>query len=446
MRPAALPPGSVPWGGRSRARLTFGMRLALALTPLLIFVGHMLYGAEHALAAQWHALLSAALATLVIAYPPAGRQLARIDFKWLAPLLIIVLGVAAASLTRLWPVEPQRLAAFPAMPSAGSINLSSTLLEMTRLAALACVFLLGCVHGARRRWARSTLAALLALGTLYAVIELAVFLTGHQILGGGRLTGGFTSANSGALVFGMLTVLALAAGLRAWRDRHGARCLVAAAQTALFALCLFLTASRMGLAATVVAAAVLVLWDFLARADLAGALILLGLMVAAAVSAVLLSGDTLLVARAATIDNDLDVRLQIFQPHWQAFLKAPLAGYGLGSFNDVNQMVMTRDNYGVLEPIRAAHNAYLQWLEEAGLLGAVPLFLLLAAILLPAARRASKPTPDAAALRGLLAASIVVILLALTDFGLQIPSIAASWAFTLGITHAMTQKMKPKTT
>ena len=41
--------------------------------------------------------------------------------------------------------------------------------------------------------------------------------------------------------------------------------------------------------------------------------------------------------------------------------------------------------------------------------------------------------------RGLVASSVVVLLHGATDYALQVPSIAASWAFLLGLQFAFTQ-------
>jgi O-antigen ligase len=277
------------------------------------------------------------------------------------------------------------------------------------------------------------------VGGLYAAVSLLTFVAGLQVAPGGRLTGGFLSANSGATVFGILLVLGLALFLRAWKRTigHGvSRRLTAAAAPlaclALFAACLLLTASRMGLVATLFALAVLLFGEMAssgrARAPVMAAVaLLLGLGVVLA-----FSGNDLLWTRVGGIDGAVDVRGQIFSAHWAAFIDSPLFGYGLGSFDAINSQIMTGETYRSLWSIRATHNVYLQWLQEAGLAGAVPMFALVGLVLVVSILRAVGGRGRTLHL-GLVCASLVVLVHGLTDYGLQVPSIAAFWAFLLGL-------------
>ena len=86
--------------------------------------------------------------------------------------------------------------------------------------------------------------------------------------------------------------------------------------------------------------------------------------------------------------HDLDIRRQIIAPHWRAFLSSPWFGYGLGSFTTVNQMLMTEAGLRELHNVRAVHNLYVQWLEEAGIVGAGLLAALFVERLVPIARAA----------------------------------------------------------
>jgi O-antigen ligase len=143
--------------------------------------------------------------------------------------------------------------------------------------------------------------------------------------------------------------------------------------------------------------------------------------------------------RVDELDSDATIRGQIFSTHWGAFLASPVFGHGLGSFNDINGQALTTDNYAVLWSIRAAHNVYIQWLEEAGVAGALPMFALVAAIMLISVFHVAKMRSGQTLARGLVASSVVVLLHGVTDYALQVPSIAAFWAFLLGLQFAFTQ-------
>jgi hypothetical protein len=76
----------------------------------------------------------------------------------------------------------------------------------------------------------------------------------------------------------------------------------------------------------------------------------------------------------------------------------------------------------------------LQWFEETGLIGAVPMFAAtgwaLFLIVRGAVRRHSNRSK--LILRGLFAASVVVLVHGWSDFALQVPAIAALWTLLLG--------------
>lgn len=215
-----------------------------------------------------------------------------------------------------------------------------------------------------------------------------------------------------------------------------------AALTALFATCLMLTASRAGAASTAAAIAVLMLWDAFASGRRLSAR---GLIIAAAVMLAGLflisgAGDRLWL-RFDALEQDAVVRRVILDEHWEAFLASPLFGYGLGSFVDLNAMIMTPGTFGNLL-VGSAHNVYLQWLEEAGVVGAAPMFALIAFIILTSAWRAGTSHRGGELARGLVAANLVVLLHGLTDFALQEFSIAAMWAFLLGLQFAWGQSSR----
>ena len=440
---------AAPSGAGGSRKVDLRTRVVLGVVPGLLYLAHLTFGANQPVAALWFTALLA-LALCIGLIMPQGR-IGLFDLKpVIAPAVLFaaVIGAALWSLTPWTPGGAHPIWAWAGVtPGSTTINPSATVLEIVKLVGLACVFVVGCLQGARRDRAASTVDAVLILGAGYAAIALLMFLTRTQIMSGGRLSGGFLSANSAATVFGMLTVLGLAALLRRWRQSTGlgladqmSRVATPLACLLLYAACLLLTASRMGVVATVIPAALLLLWETVDGRGGQRRPVLIGGLVLLAVGGVLmLGGNTLLWERLDRIDADALTRTTIFAAHWNAFLDSPLFGYGLGSFADLNSQIMTRENYGDLWLIRAAHNVYLQWLEEAGLIGAVPMFALVGLLLGVAVWRSGQLRSGKTVMRGLIAASLVVLIHGTTDFGLQVPSIAAFWTFLLGIQYAYGQ-------
>ena len=101
---------------------------------------------------------------------------------------------------------------------------------------------------------------------------------------------------------------------------------------------------------------------------------------------------------------------------------------------------MTSETAAALWSIRATHNLYLQWLQEAGLVGAIPMFALVTAIIGIAGLRSGSGSGRGRTLQhGLICANGVVLIHGLTDYAVQVPSIAAFWAFLLGLQFAFGQ-------
>jgi O-antigen ligase len=434
---------STAFGSSSRTerQLPLAQRVGLMVVPIILSLAHLTFGANQPAASLWLTAILGLSLVIAIATPLRTGLHDLTPAAPLAVLFLLVISVALWSLTPWTPGGPHPLYAWAGMPAAASsIDRSATILEIAKLLGLAAVFVVGALQGVRRDRAQATVEAIVWAGGAYAAVSLLTFLAGVQVAqGSGRLSGGFLSFNSGATVFGMLTVLGLAVFLRAWKRTEGqgvARRLTRAAaplaSLALCAVCLLLTASRMGLVATAVALATLLIWEMGTSAKgrvpvLVGVILLIGL------GAVLtFGGNDLLWTRVGGIDADLDTRGQIFAAHWTAFLASPLFGYGLGSFDAVNTQIVTVDTAEALWSIRATHNVYLQWLQEAGMVGAAPMFALIGLILIFAGLRAAAGRGKTLHL-GLVCASLVVLVHGLTDYALQVPSIAAFWAFLLGL-------------
>lgn len=443
-------------GTRSRSRaglarpepVSLGTRALLALTPAGLCLAHLMFGASQTAPALWLTLALALGLAGALAFPQVRAGLADLrPLGAVAILFVLVLGMAAWTLTPWTPGGPHPIWAWAGVETgAATVNRSATVVAMIKLAGLACAFGLGCAHGARRVHAQATIEALLAVGAAYAGVSLLMFLTGAQVVSSGsRLTGGLVSANNGATVFALLTVIGLGVLLRRWRRTAGLDAASVVTQVAtplaavlLFVTCLILTGSRMGVAAAALACAVLIAWDGVAtrggRLALATGAGLLGL-----VALLALRGADLVWTRMERLAVDAERRGAILDAHWRAFLDSPLFGYGLGTFNDVNAQIMTAQNQEALAEVRALHNVYLQWLVEAGVVGATPMALLIVLVVGVAILRLGRISTGRTLLRGLIAADLVVLVHGLTDYALQIPSIAAFWAFLLGLQFAFMQ-------
>jgi len=439
---------AAPSSGKSSRKTDKRTLLVLGIVPGLLFLTHLTFGANQPIAALWLSTLLAVALCVSLAIPQA--RIGLFDLKpAFVPLALFmtVIGVALWSLTPWTPGGPHPIWAWADVsPGASTVNTSATVQEIIKLLGLACIFVVGCLQSARKDRGKSTLDVLLVLGAVYAGVSLLLFLSGKQIMGGERLSGGFLSANSGATVFGVLTVIGLGNLLRQWRQAAGlgiARQLsqvsTALAFVLLFSVCLLLTASRMGVVAAAVAASILLVWETFEAKGQRLPILIFGLVLLVVAGVLMLGSNDLLWQRLDKVDGDLVVRGAIFSAHWKAFLVSPLFGYGLGSFSDVNSQIMTAENYGNLWSIRATHNVYLQWLEEAGIVGAAPMFILIGVVLAVGVWRTTQLRSGQTLLRALVVGNLVVLIHGTTDYGLQVPSIAAFWAFLLGLSFAFGQ-------
>jgi O-antigen ligase len=435
--------------GKARAPVPRGTVLGfVAVGGIYLF--HALYGAFLADVSMLMVLGCAGLLAAALLAPWGGRELAQAPKLMLPGLyFLIVLGMAAWSLTPWTPDGPSpawsHVRAFPS----ASIDPSSTLLEIAKLLGLGCLFVFGVLVGGSDERGRKVLRAILYGGTVFAVALLAMFLTKTGAdADKSRLEGAFRSANTAGTVFGMLVLLSVAETSRALRrpsgpkDRAGplARAGLPAAMTLILVACLAATQSRGALSATAIALSVQLVADAATargriRWGLIGGVALLGLLIFAAPS---LLGQQVL-DRFLRAGQDVADRRLIAAVHWNAFLAAPINGYGLGSFDAINRALIAPDNFQPLWIIHAVHNLYIQWLEEAGVLGAVAMFATVGSIVVSAAAATRYRTRARGWLHALIACDILVLLHGLTDFALQTPSVAAFWTLLLGLQLGLAQ-------
>jgi O-antigen ligase len=269
-----------------------------------------------------------------------------------------------------------------------------------------------------------------------------------------RLQLNFGSPNSAATLFGILCLLMIAsildAGRRmrrstttasadadsgAWDARSGAsgafNAPVNIVVLVLCLCCLLLTASRAGIAATLASAVLLLAiagWSRRGRGALTPMLAMLALLI----GVVLFWGLSFAADRLVMTEADSETRTLIVEAHWHAFMQRPWIGHGMNSFHTLNALVADQHNWPALRGVGAAHNIYLQALEEIGVIGVAAFAAMLAGPLWNTLRHALSRRRGQAWAAGVFCAFILVFVHGWVDFGLQTPAIAALLCFLLG--------------
>jgi O-antigen ligase len=412
----------------------------------LLYGGHLFYGALSNDVALAMNVVAALLVAGILISPRLREDVLRLKgIAVPAALFAAVILIALWTLTPWTPGGPHPVWSYVGIsPGASTIDKSATTMEIVKLLGLGCIFLIGAAAGARDDRARFAVQLMIAAGVafaLWALLESA--FSPYEGAGGHRLQAHFLNANTAGTVLAMLLCLAVAELVRrlqsvAPQRRFRGTLLQAAAVLAL-AVCLLDTASRGAALAFLAALLVFVALRLasgrlkLSRAVLAATAGIILLLIVVAVA-----GD-LLVDRFVTSQNDVPGRLDTWIAHWQAFLTAPVFGYGLGAAQTVNKTLLTVQTYVALWSIRAPLNVYLQWLEEAGVVGAAPMFLCIGAIIIQTVRGHGRRSRMTGLLAGLLAADTVVLVHGFTDFGLEAFSVAAFWAWLLGLQFSLAQ-------
>lgn len=415
-----------------------------------VFLEQCLFGANQVglslLFALIHALiLVAALAT---AWGPPAMAALR---GWSTAAVLFALMVGA-SLLGLTPLGPCGRAVWDAVgrPRIASIYPAGVLIELAKLVGLAALFTAGAIVASSRRRAENLFFCFIAAGAVFAFgCLLLEAISPLEVLGWlkpsiarGRVSGLFSSANTAGTAFGLILLLATAGLMgKAGRARAPGRWAqleavfsqapVEIACLLLSAGCLLLSGSRGASGALFATLALFLIWQRLsAGRDIGASGAALGVL--SIMGAVILIAGGLVMGRYTSVSIPDDWRFQWTEIYWRAFLVSPYVGYGLGSFHSVNGMMYNLANFQMLSWAGAAHNVFIQWLLQAGLIGAVPMFGCILWILSRILGASLKAKSTAVWLRGLVAISLFVCLHGLTDYALEEPSIAALWTLLLG--------------
>lgn len=419
----------------------------VALAGLLpIFAGHYLYAA----------LASETAFTLVMAEALVlGALLCRASFRkdlgritgLAAPAICyaLVIAVGLIQLTPWAPGGPHPVWAYIGQgPGSTTIDRSSTVVEIIKLLGLACIFLVGALTGASDRRARAAVYTIVGLGLILALWAFFGSVTGTVFqTQGRRLEGHFFNPNTAGTFMACMLVLSIALLVRQFRGANPQDRVISTAPLAAvaltFAVCLLMTASRGAALATLVAlVAFAILQLFSAKLKITRAA-LTGLAAVVLGATVLYVAGDLVIDRFMNTDKDAVVRTAIWAEHWQAFLRSPLLGYGFGTSEAVNKTLITTTNYGTLWNIKAILNVYLQWLEQAGIVGAGSMFAVLGLVVLKAVRGALTRSRMTLVLIGLISLDAVFLVHGATDFALDAYSMAAMFAYALGLQFTLSQ-------
>jgi O-antigen ligase len=426
--------------------------MALAV---LLFVEHFAFGTNQTRSAVGVSALHMTLLAVVLwRSPPPGRLLDRLRpviavFCCLILFLCLTLWLPGqGNVARTWHSTGQQ-------GSALTLDRFATLTELLKLVGLAAICGLGTLIGLSFSKTRTFLNSVTVLGGLYALFSIVSFFADpNSVLGipkayhEGRLTGTFASANVAATVFGSLAVLQLSS-LFSSLDRVAPNARIASLSflnlslwgairvltLAVTSIALVLTGSRAGISITL---AMMVLVGFTAAqtaqstkkglnyvavASIAGlaALVLISVMISPAINRFV--GGT----------DEITNRSLIFSEHFKAFLQSPLTGWGLGTFRLINIQLTRPETVDAFWSLAAAHNVVLQWLEETGIVGAALMLATIFSLLWAGRESLNKKRATSAQALGILAASLLVMVHSMSDYALQVPSVAAMWAALLGI-------------
>jgi O-antigen ligase len=358
-------------------------------------------------------------------------------------LTCLSLGWAA---TPFGPNGSHPIWAYVATVPAISIDRSAIFVGLAKLSGLACVFLLGwviCSSDDRSRYFMRTIVASSAIYGIWSLLANLIPGLKFGIYGAfqdHRLSGSFQSANTAGTLFGISFILALCfmfeESRRAGAERGAlvAKITVPIIAGGLLATCLVMTASRGAATATLASCAVFLIWEMFARDwhSIQKRNFAFGLAAAGALLVLAWGGGLLADRYADSVKDWIDQRQIIYSVHWDAFLASPWFGYGVGTFDQVNKLLQTAINYPTLWNIRAAHNVYLQWLEQGGIAGAAAMFACIGWIIANTALATRSRRRMTTWLRGAVALSLVVLIHGWSDFSLEVPAIAMLWSLLLG--------------
>lgn len=131
--------------------------------------------------------------------------------------------------------------------------------------------------------------------------------------------------------------------------------------------------------------------------------------------------------------SDALPNLQRFDAYSSLWLQDPLTGHGLGSVGIAGATAQTLDNAKAMLAPGGAHNVFLSWLVETGLVGLTLLLLALAAAHFRIMTTLNSRRAPRTFTRMAFAASGLLLLHGVTDSSLNLPLVTWLYALLLGI-------------
>ncbi|MQP68444.1 O-antigen ligase domain-containing protein [Niveispirillum sp. SYP-B3756] len=436
---------------------TLCLRLLLAivvLAPLPLASNRPLPWSALALAAG---LLMVGWALLV----SRGRITPGTPLKWLYPvitpfalamvwiLIQTVPSVSESLANPLW-AEAGRALGPPVLSGRITIDAGRTFTGMMLMMGYGAIFFLSAQLGRHRP--QRALKVLAVAGVIYALYGLVLWMLGSETIlwmdkwaYGSALTSTFVNRNAYAAYAGVGLICCIALAVESATSVRGRlrdrveRILIDAMPwliaSILLGMALVLTQSRAGLLLTLAGLVILGICLRISgiirnRTVLTFVLVLLGLVLL-----VVFLGGAGTLRRLAEGGLSDEARPLLYQSTLAAFLDAPVTGQGLGAFPLI--FPIYRDaTLSIMQRFDHAHNLHLELLMELGLVATLLLYLSMLIILVRCAvglvrRRRNQIYPAVA-----LAATTLLGLHGTVDFSLQMPAVAATYAFLLGLGFA----------
>jgi len=340
-----------------------------------------------------------------------------------------------------------------------SLNPVNTITATMRIAAYAGVFWLALQYGRRAEWANSIMWTVCIAGSAYALYGLVIHFSGDQTILWYKkwaylssLTSTFVNRNTYATYAGLTLLTAIAlmikemrltaplgltsrAGWLEFLDNMNPRLFFLIVTVAMIATALLLTQSRGGFISTLIGVFVLFVTMAMNRGH-RGRTLISALVVTMAAGYILLSvsGAGTLSRLAGTGTGDIGGnRQKITAITLEAISQSPAQGTGLGTFEDVFHRFRGTDWYVWTPAFDRAHNSYLEFTLEIGLiptLAVVSIFLLIFLFCLRGVvkRRRNAIYPCVG-----VAATALVGTHALLDFSMQLPAVAVTYFALAGM-------------
>ncbi|NKB21187.1 MAG: hypothetical protein GKS01_11880 [Alphaproteobacteria bacterium] len=351
------------------------------------------------------------------------------------------------------------------IPGSISVAPDNSLIGLMRYLTYAGIFFLAVQFGHSRRNARRILIAISLTGGLYAIYGLAVHFSGtNSILWYPKkyylnsLTSTFVYKNAFATYAGICLICITGLLLQSCKDilnqSLGPRETLLRYISALLnkgwiligilfstSAALFMSGSRMGIVASVIAMLVLFLVSRLTHGKSIPYFGLVTAFFTVIILTIALSSGKIAFDRLSTLESDNNLRQTIYDQTIEAIKESPLRGTGASTFSVVfpKWRVSTIPN-----PVLRAHSSYLENMLELGI-PAFSLILVTMAGIAVGCYRGIKTRQD-----NVLFPCIGLSVLTLTgvhaifDFTLQVPAVTATLMLVVGVAYAQSWSSREK--